>query len=402
LYTMLVGRPPFETSDVKTTYRRIRYNQYSFPETVRLSDSAKDLIAAILRTDPRSRPSLDEILASPWFQSSRLPPPMPVTISGYAASPRPAGASARSETPERGVADFARIDSPAPRFPLRDRSPGAVAQTPTSQVPQGLPRGQGVAPAVPAKNPTATPNCGGTTPGRYPAGPGGVSGRPPLAHRGNEENVVPTTNASDCLTSGRGGDCITSSGLHNATGPAPSPTSSQGFLGTAAAQSPCRTPGATTGPSPRPQQNHTAPQSYTPHTTTQLGMARQQSSHSHQPPSRESSPMVGGGSTVPTKVVAHGYSSARSATNSPRQPLHSSGRYNGNVPNVSASKESRSARVLGQSGGATESGTGPLFTKTTPAVLRGTAAQPVPSRRHRQPCHPNLGPHSTMLPIVVV
>merc|ERR1719502_1251090 len=152
LYTMLIGRPPFETSDVKATYRRIRYNQYSFPDTVRLSDSAKDLIAAILRTDPRARPSLDEICGSPWFQTSRIPPPMPVTISGYSASPRPAGSSARSETPERGVADFARIDSPAPRFPLRDRSQGAVAQGSTAQIPQGLPRGQGVAPAVPTKN----------------------------------------------------------------------------------------------------------------------------------------------------------------------------------------------------------------------------------------------------------
>ena len=30
-YTMLVGKPPFETNDVKTTYRRIKANSYSFP-----------------------------------------------------------------------------------------------------------------------------------------------------------------------------------------------------------------------------------------------------------------------------------------------------------------------------------------------------------------------------------
>merc|ERR1719238_1195409 len=85
---------------------------------------------------------------------------MPVTISGYSASPRPAGSSARSETPERGVADFARIDSPAPRFPLRDRSPGAVVQTPTPQVPSNLPRGHGVAPAMPTKNSVLTASHG--------------------------------------------------------------------------------------------------------------------------------------------------------------------------------------------------------------------------------------------------
>ena len=74
LYTMIIGRPPFETSDVRTTYRRIRYNQYSFPETVRISEPAKDLIQSILRTEPTTRLGLDEILASPWFQGApRLP-----------------------------------------------------------------------------------------------------------------------------------------------------------------------------------------------------------------------------------------------------------------------------------------------------------------------------------------
>lgn len=36
-YTLLVGKPPFETNDVKTTYRRIRMNDYAFPEHVILS-----------------------------------------------------------------------------------------------------------------------------------------------------------------------------------------------------------------------------------------------------------------------------------------------------------------------------------------------------------------------------
>ena len=44
LYAMLIGRPPFETPDVKQTYKRIRENNYSFPEHVILTESAKDLI----------------------------------------------------------------------------------------------------------------------------------------------------------------------------------------------------------------------------------------------------------------------------------------------------------------------------------------------------------------------
>lgn len=32
-YTLLVGRPPFETADVKSTYKRIRDVNYTFPES---------------------------------------------------------------------------------------------------------------------------------------------------------------------------------------------------------------------------------------------------------------------------------------------------------------------------------------------------------------------------------
>ena len=41
LYTLIIGKPPFETNDVKTTYRRIRMNAYSFPEHVPISNGAK-------------------------------------------------------------------------------------------------------------------------------------------------------------------------------------------------------------------------------------------------------------------------------------------------------------------------------------------------------------------------
>ena len=53
IYTLIIGKPPFETSDVKTTYRRIRMNAYSFPEHVIISDAAKDLITKILIGDPK-------------------------------------------------------------------------------------------------------------------------------------------------------------------------------------------------------------------------------------------------------------------------------------------------------------------------------------------------------------
>lgn len=36
-YTLLIGKPPFETNDVKSTYKRIRMNAYSFPEHITIS-----------------------------------------------------------------------------------------------------------------------------------------------------------------------------------------------------------------------------------------------------------------------------------------------------------------------------------------------------------------------------
>lgn len=61
IYTLLIGKPPFETPDVKITYKKIRLCSYSFPENVAISDSARNLITKILNLDPALRPKLDEI-----------------------------------------------------------------------------------------------------------------------------------------------------------------------------------------------------------------------------------------------------------------------------------------------------------------------------------------------------
>ena len=62
IYTLIIGKPPFETNDVKTTYKRIRTNNYSFPETVQITDNARDLIRSILTLDPTRRPSIEDIM----------------------------------------------------------------------------------------------------------------------------------------------------------------------------------------------------------------------------------------------------------------------------------------------------------------------------------------------------
>tara|TARA_B110000503_G_C6964641_1_gene336585 strand:- start:381 stop:560 length:180 start_codon:yes stop_codon:yes gene_type:complete len=59
---LIIGKPPYETPDVKTTYKKIRMNSYSFPEHVPISDPARNLITKILNLDPTKRPNLEDIL----------------------------------------------------------------------------------------------------------------------------------------------------------------------------------------------------------------------------------------------------------------------------------------------------------------------------------------------------
>uniref|UniRef100_A0A8U7ML86 Serine/threonine-protein kinase PLK n=1 Tax=Corvus moneduloides TaxID=1196302 RepID=A0A8U7ML86_CORMO len=75
MYTLLCGNPPFETSDLKETYRCIKQVEYTLP--VFLSLPAKHLIAGILRRNPQDRFTLEEILDHEFFKGytpEKLPP----------------------------------------------------------------------------------------------------------------------------------------------------------------------------------------------------------------------------------------------------------------------------------------------------------------------------------------
>jgi len=176
LYTCLFGRPPFETSDVKQTYRKIRHGSFTFPDHPQVSSAAKHLITSILRVEPKARPSLDQIVESPWMRAT-MPQAVPTTLGG--TTPRPA--SARSDSPmgDRGTIEFARIDSPvssvnrvlgadrpcSPRTPLlqRDATPKKVVEN----RPETRARSGAGAPPLP-----------------------GRTARPPL-QRVNDENAAP-------------------------------------------------------------------------------------------------------------------------------------------------------------------------------------------------------------------
>ena len=80
IFTLLCGKPPFETRDVKTTYSKIKAADYSFPENCKISKEAKNLIRKILVVDPKSRPSLKDILLDDFFnQGIAIPKLLPTS-----------------------------------------------------------------------------------------------------------------------------------------------------------------------------------------------------------------------------------------------------------------------------------------------------------------------------------
>ena len=52
-YTLLVGRPPFETQSLKDTYSKIKRNEYHIPS--RIGPLARALITRMLQGDPCTR-----------------------------------------------------------------------------------------------------------------------------------------------------------------------------------------------------------------------------------------------------------------------------------------------------------------------------------------------------------
>ncbi|KAK7061539.1 Serine/threonine-protein kinase [Favolaschia claudopus] len=87
LYTLVVGRPPFQTKDVKAIYQRIRDNDYAFPSPPPASPSvpSRNLIGDILTPDPQQRPPLLTIVAHEWFTMGPVPPYIPT--SAHDAAP---------------------------------------------------------------------------------------------------------------------------------------------------------------------------------------------------------------------------------------------------------------------------------------------------------------------------
>ena len=69
VYTLLFGKPPYESNNVKLTYKKIMNNKFSYPENSGISAFAKDLIDRMLVLNPIMRLSIFEVLNHPWMKS---------------------------------------------------------------------------------------------------------------------------------------------------------------------------------------------------------------------------------------------------------------------------------------------------------------------------------------------
>jgi len=270
---------------------------------------------------------------------------------------------------------LARIDSPAPRFPLRDRSPSNVPSNSNTPHQQPLGRTQSGAPLLPNKQAPAVNGYGGTTPGRTPS-VGVPGGRPPLAHRGNEENVVPTNmcgNEAGCTYNAGSGSPGGNHSLQNSTTALCRPQSAH--AGSCAS-------GGNQGPN----------QGGTSKRTLSSGALRP-AVGSAAP--REASPLLGGTGTPANPQMSARALSARSTASSPRQGATlSSSR---NMPGASTPKENRSARILCASVG--DGGNG--FMKTTPGVTRNAAGAQFSGRKASAPDSPSPNPCSARIAAAV-
>lgn len=109
VYTMIVGKPPFQKSDVKEIYRSIKANNYTYAPGCKISASAKQLISGLLELDPKKRLTLKQIANSdfirelePVLPADRLLPTAELpALKSENQPPRAAGYPAAANTPAR-------------------------------------------------------------------------------------------------------------------------------------------------------------------------------------------------------------------------------------------------------------------------------------------------------------
>jgi len=69
MYTLLVGKPPFETASLRETYARIKQVQYKTP--THMSKPAINMVSNMLQLNPSKRPSVAKLMKDVFFTSGK-------------------------------------------------------------------------------------------------------------------------------------------------------------------------------------------------------------------------------------------------------------------------------------------------------------------------------------------
>ena len=118
LYTLLVGKPPFETNTLKDTYAKIKRGDYFIPSS-RMTPIARTLIQKMLQVDPTLRPTAKQVLTSEFITKNYIPSSLP--------------ASCLTMPPRFDHrASYAHAPSAATKRPLLEHNPRSPAGGPSS------------------------------------------------------------------------------------------------------------------------------------------------------------------------------------------------------------------------------------------------------------------------------
>lgn len=77
MYTLLVGKPPFETTSLRETYARIKQVQYKIP--THINSIAMNMISNMLQGNPSQRPPITKLMKDPFFTCGFMPVSLPLS-----------------------------------------------------------------------------------------------------------------------------------------------------------------------------------------------------------------------------------------------------------------------------------------------------------------------------------
>lgn len=82
MYTLLVGKPPFETTSLRETYARIKQVQYKIP--MHINSTAMSMITNMLQGNPSKRPPISKLMKDPFFSCGFMPTSLPLSCLSMA------------------------------------------------------------------------------------------------------------------------------------------------------------------------------------------------------------------------------------------------------------------------------------------------------------------------------